>query len=344
MLFSYYLKKFFFLFVCILAALIPIFASCDLMVRIIAIPITYKLCSFFLFIIPLVALFASPLAACLSVQVPLGNLFIADEIVNFYFWKRARRALFGSVAIFSFVISIFYIPLVFQWAPESYWRGKRLIIKLAQQHIENFESNKFHNIGGRATLFFKNKLILSGKMQFEHIVFMFKEKDGQRSIVTAKQGDFLDNIFSLKDGALYRTDSEHHYVSSFKHLEVAANQIFGKKENTVFRHPKFLTLRDLLKQKELNDFAWKEFHKRLIQILWQILLPFMALFTIFIFGKKRSNILISIVLSGILFLLSYVSLNFASLLLDRNILSLLFFYCIPVGCMLVFYWAYRRKW
>jgi lipopolysaccharide export LptBFGC system permease protein LptF len=344
MLCLHYLKRIVFLFIAILIGLIPVFASCDLIVRIIAVPLSFKIISFFLLIIPMVSLFAIPLATCLAVQIPMGNLFIEDEVLNFYFWRRARKALVVAVSLFSLLVSIFFVPLIFQWAPESYWQGKKLIVKLAQQHIENLEPNQFHTINDRAMLFFKQKNTQQNIITFQKVLFMFKEKDGKRYVMTAESGEYAQDAFYLYKGSIYNTNEGQHYITSFKKLQVTMDKLFGKTKSTFSKQPKFMTWYDLVNNKDSNDVAWKEFHKRIIQIIWQLLFPFLALWSILLLARKKSNLLMSVILSGSIFLFSYITVNVGALLLHKSLFPLISFYSIPLVCAISLYMRYRKKW
>ena len=100
LLFRYFIKRFFLLFVLIFVGLIPIFASCDLVVRLASVPFSFTILKLFWFMFPLVALFALPVASCLSVGATVGNLFVHDESLFFHFFPLARKQLAWAVLFF----------------------------------------------------------------------------------------------------------------------------------------------------------------------------------------------------------------------------------------------------
>ena len=67
-----------------------------------------------------------------------------------------------------------------------------------------------------------------------------------------------------------------------------------------------------------NLFAWKEWHKRMLQILWLLLLPFLSLWLMMLFAREKSNLLVSIAISGLLFFISYVHVHVAYLFLQKT--------------------------
>ena len=110
----------------------------------------------------------------------MASIFSRGESVLFHFFPLAQQKLELSVFLFSIAILITYVPFVFWWAPQSYWTGKRFLVRAAQQQIENLPAQKFHQIASRATIFFKSK---SGKpVQFNDILLMVGGSKKTKSI------------------------------------------------------------------------------------------------------------------------------------------------------------------
>lgn len=345
MLFRYFLKRFFFLFVFTLAGLIPLFASCDVVVRLASMPFSFQILKLFWFMLPLVCLFAIPIASCFAVGITVGNLFSRNELLLFQFFPQSRRVLECSVFLFSIVLTILFTPLLFRWAPESYWRGKQLLIHAAQQQIENLPAQQFHQIASRGTIFFEDKKHDDlGNTRFIHVLLMVREKNDKQYLVTAKSGVLRDGVLTLFDGTIYNNSLKTHCVATCKSLDIAFEKIFFESAGSIKKPPKFMSLHELRNRFSHDKHAWKELHKRLVQLLWQFLLPILIFLGMMIFAKQKSNILLSVVLSGAFFLFSYISVNMAYFFLQQTWLSLSIFYGTPFVILLAFYLWYRRKW
>ena len=349
MLLKYFLKRFFITFILCLLVLIPILSSCDVVARLASIPFSFQILKLFWFMLPLVALFALPIASCLTVGITVGSLFAKDELLLFRFFPGARKKLGLAVSLFSLFLLIIYIPLVFSWAPNGYWTGKRFLIHAVQQQIKNLSPQKFHQITSRAAIYFKSKNEVTEKeeksVRFDEILLMIQEKDQKRYLVSANFGNLKDGVFSLFDGTIYNNRTKSSYLATFKTLEIDFDRMFFAKDKDVYtKSPKFLTLEELLQTKELKDSSWKEFHKRIVQIIWQLFFPFLIFWGIMILGKHKSNLLLSIILSGTIFLFSYISLNMAYFFLQRSYKFLAVFYSIPLVIVIIFYKIYRKRW
>lgn len=283
--------------------------------------------------LPLVCLFAIPIASCLAVGMTVGNLFARNELLLFQFFPKSRRTLERSVLFFSFVLAIVFIPFLFRWAPGSYWRGKQFLISAAQQQVENLPAKQFHNIASRCTIFFNER--------FRDILLMVREKSDKQYLVTARSGALEDGVLTLFDGTIYSNSIKNHALATFKSLEIAFEKMFFGDAGVIKKPPKFMSWSELWA--DASKF-FREFHKRFLQLLWQLLLPILIFLGMMIFAKQKSNILLSIVLSGALFLFSYISVNMAYFFLQNTWWALTIFYGLPVLFLLVFYWRYRRKW
>jgi lipopolysaccharide export LptBFGC system permease protein LptF len=344
MLFRHFLKSFFIYFISVCVGIIPVFASCDMLVRLIAIPISLQVLSFFLFIIPLVALFAIPIASIASVSLSVGKLFVADEILSFFFWKGARRSLVLAVASFALLTGIIFVPLVFDWAPRSYWRGKSSVVELAKTHVENLEPGRFHTVGNAAMFFFRGKEKKSDNtVYFKNVLCSFI-KDKKRFFISAEKGTFSQGEVVFLHGSLIHEDGSQKYVTTFQKMFIAVERLVGSSNDLIHKTPKFMGLSELLQKKETNDSVWKEFHRRSIQSVWLFLFPFFALFSIILFARKKSNLLLSIVITGLLFLFSYISTNITVSLIQRSFVSIVLLYALPLCMLLPFGIGYLKKW
>ncbi len=344
MLFFYFLRKFYKNFILFFIAFVLIFAISDLFIRIPFLSSLQVTPIFFLLMLPLMSQFSIPLASCLSVQMTCGNLHIADEVLFFYFFSSARKALRAAVLIFSLSIVVIYIPLIFIWAPQSYKKGKEFILNFAKDQFFQLEAGKFHTPVPGFTFFFKSKKTIKGRLVFQKLLLMFNEKDGKKYLINAQNGFLLKDSLFLQNGVIQNLDSDKFYLGNFEQTEISLKKLFDKdQKRNIMQQLKFCTWKNLKKIKNKEGKAYIEYHKRIAQVCWQFLFPFLGLWGIMIFGRRKSNLLLSIFLSGALFLFSYISLNLAQILYKKSIFTifLLYFPIILIGT--IFYCFYRKK-
>jgi lipopolysaccharide export LptBFGC system permease protein LptF len=270
---AYFLKRFSLRFFLVLIALVPLFVSGDLVVRLAAATFSFQILKLLGFMLPLVCVFAIPIATSLAVGLTVGTVFSQGESIFFKFFPAGRHAVEKSVLIFSIILFICYVPFVFWWAPESYWSGKRFLINAAQQQIENLPAQQFHSIASRCTIFFKNNFRnKEGAAEFRGVLLMVREKDDKRYLVTARSGIMKRNMenegfLHLKDGVIYNNNIRRNTdcIATFKLLEIAFEKLFfkngGHKKN---KQVKFLTWDELHIDSILT---LREIHKRVAQIL-----------------------------------------------------------------------------
>jgi lipopolysaccharide export LptBFGC system permease protein LptF len=72
-------------------------------------------------------------------------------------------------------------------------------------------------------------------------------------------------------------------------------------------------------------------------------MPFFAIFLIMFFAKNKSNLLISIFLSGFLFLSSYILLNLVKTLAFLGQTAIIFFYLPLIIFFIIFFYFYNKK-
>lgn len=318
--------------------LVPLFACADTLVRLMGVSFSFQLLKFFLFILPLVCVFAVPLATCLSVQLTVGNLFIGNEVLLLHFLLRARKSIGRAVGIFAIVLTLLYIPLVFEWAPNSYWNGKSFLLSIAQKQVEQMQPGVFHQLGSKASIFFKNKT----KNAFSEMIISFREQQTPYTIC-AQMGELENGILVLTNGAMHSWSGKREYQAQFETMELALEKIFLKNDGGSVQKPtKFFTYSELMAAQD--EPAFKEWHKRIVQILWQFLLPFLSLWAMLVFAQAKSNILLSIILSGFLFLFSYISLNSAYFMLYKSWWAISLFYSIPGVITIPSYILYKKRW
>ncbi|MFC1894926.1 LptF/LptG family permease [Candidatus Dependentiae bacterium] len=342
----HFLRKFFNYFFIFFFSLVFIFGVSDFFVRLQVlggILITPRL---FFLMFPLMAQLTIPLASCLSIQTTVGNLFVEDDAILIYFLLPARKALHKAVLIFSLLILTFYVPLVFLWAPTSYQKGKKLILDIAKEQFYKIEPNRFYAINSELNFFFKKRFLFEKKVLFEKILLIFNQRNGNQYFANAQKGYLFENNLFLIKGTLTTLDKSSQYNTTFEDCKIDLNSLLNCKkedENSVLSQPKFLTLLQLRDFKNIKTNFYIEYYKRIAQVVWQFMFPFLALWGIVIFGKRKSNLLLSILLSGILFLVSYFCLNLVSCL-NLTKFNIYFFLHFPLVLIsFIFYFLYCNK-
>lgn len=294
--------------------------------------------------LPLVAIFAMPIAGALAVSLTIGNLFARDELLVLRYFAHARRHLEMAVLVFAVVLVVGYGPLVFWGAPKGYWAGKQFLIRAAHQQIENLPAQTFHHIASRCTVFFKEKeRTEDGDTRFTDILLMVQEKNKKEYLVTARYGLLQQGTLILSEGTIYNNAIGDHCVAVFKTLEIAFEEMFFGSAKKLAKPVKFLTINELIEARE-TPRVWQELHKRCGQILWQLILPFLIFFLMVLFCRQKSNVLLSVVVSGAVFLFSYISLNMAYFFLSGAWWRLTLFYGVPVGLFVLLGRFYTQKW
>jgi hypothetical protein len=142
----------------------------------------------------------------------------------------------------------------------------------------------------------------------------FSSKQHERYIFTAQQGILHRDMLYLTNGSIHTISSDKQYSALFKQSEINIARLLGiEKSELQLKQVKFLSwpeLKPLVAQG--NQDACCELYKRLAQIIWLLFIPFLVLGGIWTFGAHQSNILFNIIMTGILFLISYLSLGLSS--------------------------------
>lgn len=347
MLVYYFLRCFFYQGAIFFSILTAIFASCNLFLRLPLISSATTVPLLMVTMLPLMALFALPLASSFAVYTTISVHTISSELLMLSLLKPARQALHKAIVIFSIICCFLYALLVFQYAPESYHVGKKLLFKVAQEHLMGLEPNKFHAPFPAFTFFFKEKISDDSKESSQIfstllLVFSPSKKQDERYLFTAKMGQFCKNKFILHDGALYTVKDGRVHVAVFAQTEIDFNQFMPQDKDTVQASQlKFLTLSRLIALCGIDSDAFIEINKRIAQILWQSIQPLLAFFL----GStiQYGSMLASIFLCGSLYLASYVLIALAQSFHHNIPLTLALFYLPIIGLFLCAWLFYKKK-
>lgn len=336
-----FLKQFFIVFLIITAVL----GVSNLILRIQMISTPMGLLQIFLVMLPFMAIYAVPIAAGVAVQVVIGQFLIEDELIILKFFKSAYNALCLSVVAFAFILTIFYTPLVFEFAPRSYLIGKQIIIELAKKQFYNLEPQKFHSPYPGFTFFFKERRYEGGVPKFNTIFLAFSNKQNEQFIFTAREGFFRDNSVFLLDGSVCTISADKRYSAVFKESNINTDKLLNlEKDNKSLNVLKFWNVTQLFEKLQQDIEVLWEFLKRVSQILWLFFFPILGIFFIFRFGRKKSNLLVAITTSGLLFFASYISIAVAQALSACFALSMLILFGpLFLAAFVSIFYVFRNK-
>lgn len=329
MLFSFFFRKFISQFLIVVAITITLLGASNLVLRTEFITGIVAFMQVFFVMLPLMAIYAVPLAACIAVQKVVGDLMVEDELLVIDFFYSAKKALLYATFAFSILLSIFYAPLIFEYAPKSYLVGKRIILNLAKKQFLHLEPQKFHSPYPGITFYFKEKKMEQNKPKFCSIFLAFNSKNG-RYIFTAKEGFFERNKIFMIDGSVHTINEDKRYTAVFKETTINLNSLLNLEKNeNALNLIKFCNIKQLLMVLKSDNDAVFELCKRLAQVFWVFLFPFLALCLIFILGRKKSNLLVAVLSSGLVFFLSYIFISGAQIVRHNMLFALLFLY-VPI--------------
>lgn len=345
MLIRYFLKNFLYYGLLFFAILTGIFASCNLFIRLPFINDAATIPMLMLTMLPLMTLFSLPLSSSMAVSMTIGQHQVYDEFLVLKYLKPARTALLKAVLIFSGICTFIYLIMVFQLAPQSYHKGKQLLLKVAQEQLLKLEPNKFHTPFSSCTFFFRKKVQASGKIPtFSTLFLVFLPKKGtqERYFFTAQYGYLMHDRLILCNGSMYMFKSGRFHSATFKQSDIDLHRfIEAERERPQLSGLKFLTWNRLLAALKTETEVVVEFHKRIVQALWQFLFPLL----IFFLGSIVTyySLLSSIITCGSLYLLSYVLIACAQVYSSNVLLALLLLYLPPLLLLMLGIVFYVRK-
>jgi len=335
MLLSYFLKRFYISFALYFAILTFLFAVINIFLRLHLIhsPSIIPLLAWSM--LPVVTTFAFPFAATMAVCTQVSNLRQQQECLFIRISKRAQRAILCAVGLFSLSIALLYMPVVFYWAPYSYRQGKIMIANIAYQQISDLTPNKLHTPFPGAALYFKNREFTHKDPRLEHLFFSYTDKDEKQHIFTARYGLKKDNTFVLQNGAMVVGAFNQNNHVTFESCTLFLDQLIKKQSPSLYSQTKYLSISQLFANVWLDSKALLDFHKRIAQQVWQFLLPFFAFYFFFFITAHASALVWGILFSGISFFVMYLSFMLANLTWTYPGISILFFYFVPMLCLVV---------
>jgi lipopolysaccharide export LptBFGC system permease protein LptF len=343
MLFSYFLKRFFTVFFLAFSGLTILFALANFYIRLPTTGTLQTLSIVFWNMLPLTSFFAIPLSSCFATHATIVSFFYHHEIEFLYFLSAARWALYKATLFFSLSLCIFYVPLVFNWGPHSYASSKQLLFTLARKELYQLTPQTMHTVLPGFSFFFKKKYYALNKEPIFGTLLLVLKKKEEYYLFTAQKGFIQKNKLILKQGSMYNNSSKHHYYAIFDDLKINLDNFFYSYKNKDYQQPiKFFEWDKLLWLKGQDKKVYAEFHKRVVQVIWQMIIPFLGLFGAFIF-QRRNNLIGSFLFSGLLFLIMYIFLTLGQLWIQNTFVTLVLFYIPPILSVIIGLLLYRQK-
>jgi lipopolysaccharide export LptBFGC system permease protein LptF len=342
----YFLKRLYLFLVCLFFGIICILSLGDLLVRLTLLPSLGAIPVILMLMFPLLSIFAIPLATSLGTHILAGALCDNNEILLVHFLPRLKKALFWSVFIFSLSIMIIYVPLVCEWAPRSYFRGKKYMVTLVQERLLQLEPGRFHTFLSKLSLYFQDKKSTQNGIVFENIIIKSGAK-GRPFIIVSQKGSFEGNIFKLHNGTILSVDNQKQYVVSFEETEISIDTFWstqGGDDYLGVKDPKYMHWSEIKKKKESGDRgALVEFHVRIARILWQFLFPFIALMVMLSFCQVGGNSLfLSFSSSLVIMLVAYINVSMAQIV-NSEYLFFTLLYGVMLGCVSLVVYLYKKR-
>ncbi len=346
MLISYFLRSFIYYGCLLLVLLTGIFASCNIFIRLPFIHDATTVPLLMLTMVPLMLLFALPLASSLAVAITMVQHKAHDQLLFFSFLKNARMALSKAVVLFSLISCCLYVIIVFQLAPQSYHKGKSLLLKAAQEHLLTLEPNKFHTPFSSFTFFFKQKEAQRKKrgtlFTSLFLVYVPKKNNAERYFFTAQKGFFDNNKLSLINGSIYTVKDRHFHTATFRQTDIDLNTFMDTEhEGKQLSGLKFFTWKRLIRLIRKEPDAYIELHKRIAQTGWQFAMPLLAYWWVTMLNYK--SLLAATMICGWWYLASYVLVALAQAYFSQSMIALALFYIPIIVSLLLSLCLFRRR-
>lgn len=349
---SYFLKRFYRSFFAFFGTIIALLALGDLLVRVALLPSLRSIPIIVFIMFPFMSLFATPLATSLSVQTTLGKLLDNNEMLLFYYLPALRKKLYAALFLFSSIFMIFYVPLVFEWAPQSYFMGKRFMVVLAKERINQLQPNVFHSFFSKFFIFFKKKewvydeKLEEWQSQFNGLIVV-TQQDARKVIITAQHAYFKDHAFFLYDGMVYSFDESARYTVTFKESCIYLERLWKHYLDLEIssKDPKYMSFQELWQeQNHDNAPAVIEFHSRVIRVVWQSLFPFLCYWIIITWGiVGGNNLLLSMTSSLLCMFFSYLNIGLAPLFKNHVIGALVVLYGLLLAIVMIIILLYKKR-
>ncbi len=291
--------------------LLFVLATADVLMRLGQTQIAGFLPQLFIYALPVISLFALPMAASIAVQTQVGAWQENSAIILFRSLSGMQHMLRRSLLFFSITLGLCYLPLVFDIAPRSASASRNIVLHFAKDHLGKLEPHVPHQLGGGSLIFFHEKSQRGDSLGFKKILIRFRDGRGSH-VLSAQEGVMRDDRLYLYNGTMH-SDSGKHLSASFGSMHLDLDRFFPAPEGAKQDKVSHLSFRDMGKQVFRDSKVTFEFHTRLVRLLWLLLFPFLALSGVLWFGREgQSGLAPAIAWSAGLFLVSYVIISVAS--------------------------------
>jgi hypothetical protein len=297
-----------------------------------------------------------PLSLALAVCFYVGRMLTRYEILFVSYIAGVRRHIFFGILLVTLCNTLVYVPLIFQWVPTRYWEAKQILVHFAREKFVQLPAGQFHYPLPDVMVFFDHKgygptpdagegTIFSG------MVFAYRTEGGSQAFIHAPHAWIIDNHLQFIDGMLFGLHDNKWYRAGFGRFSLDLARLCAPKPPEVSNQlrtkqslMKYITASELYEAMGTNNKAYVALHERFARIAWHVVLPFIAAWAMLAWGTiGRSNILISIVICGMLFLFSYINISFATTFWKHPSVALMLLYGSLALCALFVYRSYRKR-
>jgi len=298
-----------------------------------------------LLLLPVMTLFALPLATSLAVHVVMVEHKQRDELVVLAFLAKAMRAAKKAILLFGILITILYALCSFYLAPRGYVLSKQLFLSLARDQLVHVEPLKFHTPAPMLSFYVQAKEInpATSLPIFKKLILTVWPSKVERLFFAANTGYFDKECLVLCDGYAITFKGRDVHTVSFKQMAIQLDAYLQPlHDKSMFFSCKFLTLAELYNAYGLKADIRFEFHKRIAQTLWQLMLILLAF--AYALVRKNSSFLHTIVACGSLFLATYFLIMLAQAYQHIVVVSLLLLYFpLSLAAGIIFWAIFGRR-
>ena len=338
MLSAYVLRGLYSRFVLVFSVLLFVLAIADVLMRLRQLPAVAFVPELFAYALPVIALFALPIAASIAVQTQIASWYENSAVVLFRSLGGMQHMLRRALMFFSFTLGLCYLPLVFEVAPRSARAGRSMVLSFAKEHLRKLEPGITHQLGGGSLIFFAKRNEREGALHFKKILLRMRDPHGSH-VLSAQEGVMRDDRLYLYNGTMH-TESKKHISASFASMHLDLDRVLTPPQEST-RAPKasYLSLRELGRIMLYDRKAALEFNARLMRLLWMLMFPFLALAGIQWLGREgHARLAQSLGWSAGLFLVSYIIISVASACTS----NLLIAYPLLYGGSVAVWWCVLR--
>ncbi len=326
MIISYFLIRFVQAASIYFTVLLGLFLSCNIVIKMPIIHHAGILPVLIMLLLPVMTLFALPLASSMAVLVTVAEHKERDELVIISFLPKAMQALRYSVVLFALLCTLLYAIFAFYLAPQGYVLSKRLFFNVAKDQFLQVEPGIFHNTVPMVSFYVHTKKITENRQTlFGKLMLVLRQKNKEQLFIAADRGFFDERQLVLHDGHIISYKNEQVHTAFFKRTIIQLDAyISSPQEKTLVMQSRFLTLNMLWLAASHDQSVAFELHKRIVQTGWQFVLILLAL--AYALMRKKSSLLYCVLICGMTFLVTYLMISLAQGYAQHRLLCLALLY------------------